>query len=220
VVYLEEGLLGVVVNGQDLGAFAVSGVSGGGGGGAGSLIVYAQAGNDLVDLVGGDDGTGQLIFPNAALLFGGDGDDVLHARDATGLTVLVGGDGNDQLFGGHGRDLLFGGLGRDTLYGGAGSDLLLGSPTVHEGSFFALVYLAYEWNRTDASLADRVGHVSGTLPGGYNGSFVLDAASVADDGEADELFGEGDDDWFLLTGSGAGLDLAGDADASDLTTNL
>ena len=43
----------------------------------------------------------------------GDGDDVIDASSLTVSTVLVGGNGDDQLWGGSGNDALFGGSGDD-----------------------------------------------------------------------------------------------------------
>src|SRR5262245_61758342 len=51
----------------------------------------------------------------AALLFGGDGND-----------VVTGGSGNDQLFGQAGDDTLLGKGGNDVLFGGTGNDTLTG----------------------------------------------------------------------------------------------
>ncbi len=56
----------------------------------------------------------------------GDGDDVIDASSLTVSTVLVGGNGDDQLWGGSGNDALFGGSGDDELHGGEGDDRLIG----------------------------------------------------------------------------------------------
>jgi Ca2+-binding RTX toxin-like protein len=70
------------------------------------IIVYAQAGNDNVEVAAG--------INLSAWLYGGDGND-----------RLMGGSGCDVLFGGAGRDLLIGGRGRDVLFGGEGWDRLI-----------------------------------------------------------------------------------------------
>src|SRR5262245_61156928 len=73
------------------------------------IQVFGQGGNDTITL---DEANGALP---AALLFGGDGND-----------VLTGGSGADQLSGDSGNDVLLGKGGNDTLHGGAGNDVLTG----------------------------------------------------------------------------------------------
>ena len=46
----------------------------------------------------------------------------------SGRDVLVGGDGNDQLYGGRGNDILIGNAGNDAISGGSGGDILMGGP--------------------------------------------------------------------------------------------
>jgi PKD repeat protein len=75
------GAVRVMINGEDLGTFTL-GVSAPGNGG---VIVYAQAGDDTVELVGTDDGTGNLVFPYAAALFGG----ADQANDADGSDLVT-----------------------------------------------------------------------------------------------------------------------------------
>src|SRR5262249_18609199 len=71
------------------------------------------------NVVSGGNGNDTISLDNAALppalLFGGNGDD-----------VLTGGSGADQLFGGNGNDTLNGGDGNDTLDGGRGDDTVIG----------------------------------------------------------------------------------------------
>ncbi|HKB01612.1 MAG TPA: hypothetical protein VKD90_05300, partial [Gemmataceae bacterium] len=54
-----------------------------------------------------------------------------------------------------------------------------------------------EWNSA-ANYSDRVAHLTG-MPGGQNGSTVLSAATVSDDGAKDVLTGGLDADWFVLS---------------------
>jgi Ca2+-binding RTX toxin-like protein len=61
-----------------------------------------------------------LAAVKAALLVGGEGDDVLNGF-ATADT-LMGGGGDDTLYGKAGNDLLIGGAGSDVLYGETGND--------------------------------------------------------------------------------------------------
>jgi Ca2+-binding RTX toxin-like protein len=122
----------------------------------------------------------------------------------SGSNVLIGGEGNDTLTGGSGRDLLLGGSGADILHGGTGDDILTGGLT----SYFneatrvlnrtALDGIMAEWGRIDADYATRVSHLlSG---GGLNDPYLLNNSTLANDaGAIDQLFGEGDTDWFLVS---------------------
>ncbi len=84
-----------------------------------SLIqAFGQAGNDTIAL---DEANGALP---AALLFGGDGNDVLTG--GSGADQLFGDAGNDTLLGKGGDDVLHGGDGNDTLTGGTGNDQVFG----------------------------------------------------------------------------------------------
>jgi len=44
----------------------------------------------------------------------------------------------------------------------------------------------------------RVHHLDGTVAAGANAASFLDAAAVIRDGAADQLSGEGEQDWFLF----------------------
>lgn len=81
----------------------------------GGLFINLGAGNDSVDL-------SAVLF--GAVVFGGEGNDLLIGSSASDF--LLGDAGNDTLIGGGGDDLLIGGDGNDTLRGGAGSDALDG----------------------------------------------------------------------------------------------
>jgi Ca2+-binding RTX toxin-like protein len=205
---VDTGAVRVVVNAQDLGAFAL---------GSGSVTVYGQAGNDHITLLASDDGS---AFPYAATLLGGDGNDVLDASASAAQAVLVGGAGDDVLLGGSGRDLLLGGAGADTLHGGGGDDLLIGGTTVHDGNLAALAALAAEWGRTDADYVTRIAHLNGTQAGGLNGPYLLNTQTVADDGAADDLYGELGQDWFFVAVGGANPDRLNDLEAGEIYTTL
>jgi PKD repeat protein len=169
--------LEVVVNNVSLGAFAPTG----------RLIVYAQAGNDNVQVAGS--------VAHAAWLYGDGGDDRLNG--GAGANVLLGGAGDDQLSGGGGRELMIGGAGADRIVGNSGDDVLIGGATAHDANEAALWALMQEW--TSAADYDiRLGRLRGTLPGGLNGSVVLDSGTVLDDLAADLLTGTSGLDWFLV----------------------
>jgi len=136
-------------------------------------------------------------FTGNATLMGGAGNDILKA--GTGNTVLVGGGGNDQLFGSAlphaGRALLIGGAGSDTLVGGSNSDLLIAGSTDFDTNLVALNAIMAEWTST-SSYATRIKYLMGTLTRGKNGSMLLTASTVHDDGGKDVLTGGGGQDWF------------------------
>jgi Ca2+-binding RTX toxin-like protein len=149
---------------------------------------FGQAGRDT--LVGGS---------GRDLLNGGSEADVLRGRG--GDDILVGGSGNDSLVGGVGRDLLIGGLGSDTLSGGSGEDILIGGTTNHDLNETALLAIQSEWRRA-ISYQDRIAHLTGAVAGGNNGTTLLrftaqSTDTVHDDGVADRLFGEDNQDWFF-----------------------
>jgi len=175
------------IDGTSVGTFTASG-----GVPFAHLLMYGYGGDDTLRLTGG------LTVP--ALLFGGDGNDTLDAGGSTANNVLVGGANSDALSGGSGRDLLIGGLGADTLRGGGGDDILIGGYTDYDANLTALCAIMKEWGRTDADYSTRVKHLSGSLGGGLNGSYLLTATTVHtvyDDAATDNLWGEAGMDWFF-----------------------
>jgi Ca2+-binding RTX toxin-like protein len=92
-------------------------------------------GVEIVTIAGGDgaDVVTGAAFSGVLVLRGGRGADELtsgagrdHLLGGPGNDVLVGGDGNDLLEGEQGRDELRGGDGNDQLLGGAGQDTCIG----------------------------------------------------------------------------------------------
>jgi Ca2+-binding RTX toxin-like protein len=129
-----------------------------------------------------------------AVLHAGVGDSILHGGG--GNDILIGGGGNDILIGGQGRDLLIGGMGKDVEIAGSGDDILIGGSTVYAANDAALNAILKEWTRQDANYATRVGQLTGTLSGGLNGSYFLNASTVIDDVTPDTLDGGGGKDLF------------------------
>jgi len=107
---------------------------------------------------------------------------------------LIGNGGNDLLIGGAGRDLVIGGAGQDEIHGQEGEDLLIGGTTTYDGDLVSLGAIRREWTRQDLSYQQRVDHLMNG--GGHNGGVVLTSKTVLADGAVDQLFGEGDRDWF------------------------
>ena len=113
-----------------------------------------------------------------------------------GRDALVGGGGPVTLIGGLGRNVTIGGRGAATLEGGPGQDLMIGGSTAYDANEAALAAILAEWTR-GVPLAQRVGDLSQGVMA--NGSVVkLDSTTVVGAPVADELFGGGDTDWFLV----------------------
>ena len=180
-----NGNLTVTINGVSQGTFRPT-----------EILVYGQAGANTIQLQSRRDrGTTTYVIVSA-ILFGGDGGDTVDARGSSAANALLGGDGADVLWGGSGRDLLLGGLGTDVLHGGDGDDLLIGGTTDFDADLPALRALLAEWARPDANYLGRIAHLVGS-PGGLNGDYRLTLDTAADDGAADQLYGEGGQDWFF-----------------------
>jgi Ca2+-binding RTX toxin-like protein len=174
--------------------------------------VYGYGGYDTLQLTSG------LTVP--AFLFGGDGNDTLDARGSTANNVLVGGAGTDVLYGGSSRDLLIGGLGADALKGGGGDDILIGCATDYDANLTALLAVMKEWGRTDADYNTRVKHLGGSLSGGLNGSYFLNATTVRDDAAIDSFYGEAGLDWLFARTKGPGKDKVNDLSTGEVVTAI
>ena len=153
--------------------------------------------------------TGFASVSRVENITGGNGDDLLvgDASDnvisgGNGDDVLFGMTGNDTLNGNIGRDLLFGGSGEDLIRGSNGEDILIGGLTSYaqEASGFvnrtAIDAIMLEWRRTDSTYAQRIARLNGLAPGGLNGAYFLDASTLFDDEEVDDLWGDAGLDWF------------------------
>jgi hypothetical protein len=197
----------VTINGSVVGTFAAPA----------RIVTDGYGGGDAVTLL--DSKIGGTTYRVAArtFLIGGDGNDTLDGRKGSGPMVVLGGTGADLLYGGSGRDILIGGTGADTLRGGAGDDVLIGGSTAHDSSLSLLGVLLDEWTRTTVSYATRVGRLQGTLSGGLNGTTYLNATTISDDaGVRDDLWGDGDTDWFVIDVN----DRARDRASGETQTNI
>lgn len=200
------GSIRVTLNGQVLGTFRPTG----------SVQVDAQKGNDRVQLARRVIGGRSLFINVPTMVLGGDGNDVLDARGVSAPTILSGGAGRDTLWGGTSRDVLLGGLDADVLRGGNGDDLLIGGSTQFDDNRAGLWAILAEWRRP-APYTKRLRHVTGSLPGGFNGTNVLTRATVLNDRVVDRLFGGPNLDW-LFASSAPFTDVLGDRQNAETKT--
>jgi phospholipase C len=152
------------------------------------IEVYGQGGNDHITV------DPAVTIP--AFLFGGDGNDTIHAGG--GNSVVVGGDGKDSLFGGSAPSILIGGDGKDDLEAGTGAALIIAGSTAHDLNFPALQALESEWSRNDGTTyQQKIDHLMGNTTGGNNLSFFLNSSTVFQDGGKNSLTGGSAQDWFF-----------------------
>lgn len=167
----------VLMNGASQGVFR----------GVQAIQVFAQGGDDRVNVAGA------IRVP--ATLDGGPGNDRL--KGGAGKDLLLGGDDNDHLNGHTNNDVLIGGTGRDRLIGGPGEDLLIGGSLTFAVDPAALAALAKAWSASSAvgvrvtALSDPAAAVAITFSGA--------SATVIDDGEVDVLTGAARTDWFVAS---------------------
>jgi hypothetical protein len=168
----------------------------------GHVIVYGQSGNDSIKTAA-QTISGVLTYVNVPLLiFSGNGNNTLSVSGSSVGNVLVGGGGSNRLIGGQGRDVLIGGAGPATLEAGSnpnpllGGAILIGGTTDYDNNAAALASILAEWS-SSADYATRIVHLMGTMSGGLNGSNVLNATTVHDNGMVDTLTGGAGMDWFF-----------------------
>ena len=156
----------------------------------GRIIAYAHGGSDYVTVA--------TTCTVPAMLFGGDGNDILFAGG--GATALIGGAGNDTLIGARKASILIGGTGSDMLRGLTGAAILVGGSSVYDAHEFALTALLNEWSR-DLPYWKRVSHVydGGEVitPVGLNGTYCLRRSTLLDDNARDYLLGSTATDFFF-----------------------
>lgn len=189
------GAVEVQINGTSIGTFSPSG----------GIVVYAQSGDDDVQVSGS--------IARSAWVYGGDGND--RIKGGAGSDVLLGQGGNDLLVGGGGRDLLIGGVGADRIVGNDDDDILIAGVYLFETSYENLCAIMDEWTRTDKTASERVENLRSG--GGLNGMVVLDATTLLNDTDADVLTGSSGFDWFVFdTGLDRATDLSDEAFSNDL----
>lgn len=193
------------------------------------------SGGPGADVLRGFDGRDKLEGGSANdLLVGGNDDDTL--KGGSGNDTVLGGSGNDYATGGRGNDsigtgsgndIILGGLGTDTMNGATGRDIVVGGDLADianggsgddiliagdlSASVSVVKTIRDEWvsENTYAERVDNLRDGTGTSGGGANGSNFLPALVTADDGDADELTGGDDMDYFWGLASEV-LDLTGD----------
>lgn len=161
------------------------------------IVVYGLDGGDNIQLRDARIQHHEVRLGVPAVIFGGGGGDTIDASGSSADDVLIGGLGDDLLIGGSGRDLLIGGGGADRLVGGRGEDILIGGTTDYDSDLAALNAIMAEWGRTDLSFNERIAQIDGSSSGGLNGSYVLNATTVHDDGASNVLVGRSGRDWFF-----------------------
>ena len=172
------------------------------------VVAYGQGGADTI-----------FISPNLFLptqIHGGAGNDALSG--GSGPDVLLGDAGSDNLVGRAGANVLIGGADADVIAGGWDQDLVIPGATDHDDDREALAAIAAEWARTDATLAERVEHL--TTGGGVNGDALLAAATVHDDAVADAVDGGSGLDWLFVRVDEPDRDTAEPAEPGDIVTPL
>jgi Ca2+-binding RTX toxin-like protein len=141
-----------------------------------------------------------------AWLFGGGGDDWLQGGG--GESILVGGDGDDRLHGGRGRSLLIGGDGRDQLKAHGDAVMIAGS-TDHDANALALCAIMEEWT-SSRSYSERAANLA----------VWLNATTVDDDGDQDQLLGGSGQDWFLASVASRRRDRVSGAGREEIITDI
>jgi Ca2+-binding RTX toxin-like protein len=193
------------------------------GGDGDDALVGSNDPSTVGDILNGDDGADFFIASDgnstinggagSDAILGGAGNDIIDGGDDN--DALVGLDGNDIISGGNGDDFILGMAGADSLFGGAGSDLII-SGIVDDNPEGTADGIIAEWWSGD-TYANRVGHITGAFGGGQNPYPFVVNSTVFDDGEVDQVFGNGDLDLFYHT---VGVDLATDVAVGETVVGL
>ncbi|WP_212611912.1 hypothetical protein [Sphingomonas baiyangensis] len=167
-----------------------------------------------------DDGTSNNVMDHRArtdssrdLMMGFDGDDQLYGGG--GNDHLWGGDGNDLLDGGDGDDRILGEAGADRVIGSAGNDFIDGGANP-EYEYDVLDYTALAGTITVVTLSDGTATVAKSLGGtdgvvnveDIHGTIGANAFTVT--GNAIHVFGGEGDDIFAISDGGWADGGAGD----------
>ncbi len=184
---------------------------------SGPMTFRGRLGDDTI--IGGT--SIDVLFGDAGndVLFGGMGNDVLHGGD--GDDLLAGQSGDDQLYGGNGRDILVGGFGTDLLRGGAGEDILIGGEAYELSDYYTDQYrnnIGTAWSDTSMTYEQRVVAIRDTGVGSSLSRLAMNL-NVFSDAQQDQMYGDGDRDWFFATLAGSTpLDLLVDRQLNEVLT--
>jgi len=213
----------------------ISGVNGGvivlGGDGNDTISGVHVAGSSVAMTIYGDGGDDQITGGDLDdVLFGGLGNDTISGnagRDGidagdgndrveggTGDDLILGQAGNDTILAGDGRDLVDGGQGSDSIRGGNGEDLLFTGTSIYAmtNRYEDLLWMRDLW-AIPISQATRIAMLAGTTLGVQP---LVPRITVIDDSAADQVWGEGDQDWLWIASP---LDTS-DAQAEDTMTRF
>jgi hypothetical protein len=181
------------------------------------ILVYGQSGNDTILLQSNKiAGTPYPLTVPAIVYGGGTGMETLNVAGSNTTNVVVGGGGSNTITGGSGRDILIAGLGKSKIFAGSGGDILIGgwttysdltddltgTDTPYSQKLLALEAIMAEWGSSADNYPARINYLS--YGGGLNGSNLLNASTVHDNGQADTLSGISSMvplDWFFVGAS-------------------
>ena len=178
-------------------------------GGPGRDRLYGEQGDDWIDagpdddtVFGGDGDDWLELGPGNDKGYGGPGDDWIRGGDGeddlrgeTGHDILHGGAGKDVLRGSDQRDLLIGGPDVDRIDGGNDDDILIGGTTSYDHDEAKLRAVLMVWRASET-----YDHRIMTLEDATRETWLRSGYTVHDDLAVDQLFGEGGQDWYFLTG--------------------
>ncbi|MFK7821906.1 MAG: Calx-beta domain-containing protein [Planctomycetaceae bacterium] len=172
-------------------------------GGKGNDEIYGGGGRDLIKGKQGDDTLSGGDGPDKML--GQAGNDILNADSGddqliggSGVNILNGGSGDDRIKGGKDADLAIGGEGEDRVEGRGGDDILVAGSTNLTNVDLKSIML--EWTNIERTREQRIANIRGDNAGtGPNGTAYLNAATVFDDSDTDQLKGASGLDWFFAS---------------------
>jgi Ca2+-binding RTX toxin-like protein len=193
-------------------------------GGAGDdILVGSLDGSAAPDLMNGGDGSDFFLADAGGdTINGGNDDDIVLAGDGSnvvdggaGNDAIVGGEGTDSLLGGTGLDFILGLGGSDTLRGGGGQDFIVAGyiDDTPEGTAEGVVG---EWF-FGGSYTSRVNNITGVTNTGLNPYPLVVGVTVFDDGAADTIFGDADEDFFYLD---LATDIAADVAVGEVVVDV
>jgi hypothetical protein len=165
------------------------------GGGLSGNITDTVGGHGLLDYSAWTDPVRVNLELQTASAVGGVVIGFENVTGGSGNDLIVGDDQPNTLRGGAGNNVLVGGGGLDNIIGGPDSDLIIGGTAFnYDQASLDAVWL--EWTNPNDLFMDKLGHLSGAS-GGLNGTvYLIGGQTVISDGLANNLFGNGGNDWI------------------------